>query len=106
MRGTGPESTMTCVSSDESVPIAFFPRVTGGLRRLVSAMPIDFGRLVGHRRLLFRVSRFLRLPHEIRHQLLALVQKLLAGPASVLRPDRVFAEQRKRDRRIAVGHDG
>ena len=46
-----------------------------------------------------------RLPLQLGHQRVALVHELLARAPAVLRPDGVLAEQRKRDRRIAVRHD-
>src|SRR5206468_12680918 len=43
---------------------------------------------------------------ELRDERIALVNQFLARTPGVLRSDRVLAEQRKRDRRIAVRNDG
>src|SRR5262245_49018960 len=50
--------------------------------------------------------RGLRFPLQRGDELVTLVHEVLALAAAVLRPDRVLAEQRERDRRIAVGDDG
>ena len=65
-------------------------------------MTVNLGRL----RFNFRLTRGLRLAVQIGDERVALVHELALRATVVFGSDRVFAEQRKRYRRIAVGDDG
>src|SRR5258705_6682800 len=75
---------------------------------MLPALPVSLQ--IGHRlrllvRLWMRARRALRLGAQRRDERVALVHEPFPGPAAVPRADDVFAEERKRDRRVAIRDD-
>src|SRR6478735_369762 len=94
----------TGINSDASVP------TTSSDRRGASrpdpaglSVPVEFRRFVRDG---LRFASLFCLTHKVGDEFVALVQELAARPAAILGTDGVLAEQRKRNRRVAVGHDG
>src|SRR2546430_16357568 len=101
MRGRGESRTACGASSEDRVPIATLNFQISSLNSHRWELSVESSDL--------SLSLFLNrlgLAREGGDQFVAAVDQLLARPPAVRRADRIFTEERERDRRVAIGDDG